>query len=91
MNLEDTKKEFNEKYDELKLGSCLDIKIVTDKETEEENIEVSFKDTSNCAPLKEEYQKILDTALFGGETIYKTFKGLKPVSEEEEEEEEEQE
>lgn len=89
MSLEDTKKEIDEKFEKLKLDSCLDIKIVTDEETKEENIEISFKDTPTCAPMKEEYQKVLDTALFGGETIYKTLKGLKPVAEEEEEEEEE--
>ena len=90
MSLEDTKKEIDEKFEKLKLGSCLDIKIVIDEETEEENIEISFKDTPTCEPLKEEYRKVLDTALFGGETIYKTLKGLKPALEEEEEEEEEE-
>lgn len=84
MSLEDTKKEFTEKYDELKLGSCVDITIVTDKETEEDNIEISFKDTPTCAPMKEEYEKVLRAALFGGETVYKSLKGLQSRSSEEE-------
>ena len=42
--------------------------------TEDEDIEIHFQDTPECADEREEYREILKAALGGGETIYKTLK-----------------
>lgn len=75
--LKDMKRELRERFERLKkggnpgsnpeLGNCLNIRI-----TDEKNIEISFKDTLPCRPLKEKYGEVLEAALVGAETIYKT-------------------
>ena len=76
--LEEMKRELREKFERLKkrgnpgsnpeLGGCLNIGV-----TEEGNIEISFKDTPPCRPLKDKYREVLEAALTGAETIYKTL------------------
>lgn len=74
------KRELHEKYEKLKkkgsnpghnpvsLQNCIDVRV-----TEDENIEITFKDIPTCEVVKDEYRKVLQAALMGGETIYKTF------------------
>lgn len=71
------KRELRERFERLKhkgnpgpvsLQNCVDMRV-----TEEENIEIRFKDVPRCEVVKDEYRKILHTALMGGETIYKTL------------------
>lgn len=55
------------------LQNCLDVRV-----TEEENVEIRFKEIPDCEAVKEEYRKVLQTALMGGDTIYKTLPGEVP-------------
>lgn len=76
MTVEQARKEWNRKYkvwpsssdNPNGLQNCLDVRV-----TEDENIEIRFKDIPTCEAVKEDYRKVLHVALMGGETIYKTL------------------
>ena len=78
-SLAEMRQELHQKFERLRgksnpgspeeLGNCLSVGL-----TEEEDIEVSFKDLPECRAVKDEYRDILRAALVGGETIYKTLR-----------------
>lgn len=78
VSLDEMRRELRERFENLKkrgnpsnaeLGNCLNIRL-----TEERNVEISFKDLLECRDLKDKYREILDAALLGAETIYKTLR-----------------